>query len=74
MIVSLSYLKTERLGVSEASRKAVFDLYCENEKGEKFIVELQKTNKMTNKWAAYKQQFGEMAGLSRPKFCVTLQR
>jgi len=42
-IVSLSYLKTERPGISEASRKAVFDLYCENEKGEKFIVELQKT-------------------------------
>ena len=42
-IVSLSYLKTERLGISEESRKAVFDLYCENEKGEKFIVELQKT-------------------------------
>jgi predicted transposase/invertase (TIGR01784 family) len=42
-IVSLSYLKTERLGISEESRKAVFDIYCENEKGEKFIVELQKT-------------------------------
>ena len=42
-IVSLSYLKTERLGVSEESRRAIFDLYCENEKGEKFIVELQKT-------------------------------
>ena len=42
-IVSLSYFKTERLGLSEGSRKAVFDLYCENEKGEKFIVELQKT-------------------------------
>ena len=36
-IVSLSYLKTERLGVSEESRRAIFDLYCENEKGEKFI-------------------------------------
>jgi predicted transposase/invertase (TIGR01784 family) len=42
-IVSLSYIKTERLGVSEESRRAVFDLYCKNEKGEKFIVELQKT-------------------------------
>jgi len=42
-IISLTYLKTERLGISESSRKAVFDLYCENEKGEKFIVELQKT-------------------------------
>jgi len=42
-IVSLSYLKSEKLGVSEESRKAVFDLHCENERGEKFIVELQKT-------------------------------
>ena len=42
-IVSLSYLQTEKLGISAESRKAVFDLYCENEKGEKFIVELQKT-------------------------------
>jgi len=41
-IVSISYLKTERLGISKNSRNAVFDLYCENEKGEKFIVELQK--------------------------------
>ncbi|MCW5210151.1 PD-(D/E)XK nuclease family transposase, partial [Desulfobulbus sp. US1] len=24
-------------------RKAIFDLYCENERGEKFIVELQKS-------------------------------
>jgi len=42
-IVSLSYLKSERLGITQSSRKAVFDLYCENEKGEKFIVELQKS-------------------------------
>jgi hypothetical protein len=37
-IVSLTYIKSERLGISKESRKAVFDLYCENEKGEKFIV------------------------------------
>jgi predicted transposase/invertase (TIGR01784 family) len=36
-------LKSEHLGTSEIDRKAIFDLYCENEKGEKFIVELQKT-------------------------------
>lgn len=42
-ITSLTYLKSDRLGNSEEDRKAVFDLYCENEKGEKFIVELQKT-------------------------------
>jgi len=41
-IVSISYLKLERLGVSSNFRKAIFDIYCENEKGEKFIVELQK--------------------------------
>jgi hypothetical protein len=31
------------LGVSEEARKAVFDIHCENEKGEKFIVEIQKS-------------------------------
>jgi len=42
-IVSLTYLKSEQLGRSEEDRKAIFDLYCENEHGEKFIVEMQKT-------------------------------
>lgn len=42
-ITKLTYLKSDRLGSSEEDRKAIFDLYCENEKGEKFIVELQKT-------------------------------
>lgn len=43
-IKDLAYLKTEQLGTTEIDRKAIFDLYCENERGEKFIVELQKTN------------------------------
>ena len=42
-IKSIHYLKNEQLGTGEIDRKAIFDLYCENEKGEKFIVELQKT-------------------------------
>ena len=42
-IVSISYLNTEKLGIVENTRKAVLDLFCENEKGEKFIVELQTT-------------------------------
>lgn len=42
-IKDLTYLKTEQLGSSEIDRKAIFDLYCENIKGEKFIVELQKS-------------------------------
>ena len=42
-IIDLTYLKTEQLGTLDIDRKAIFDLYCENEKGEKFIVELQKS-------------------------------
>jgi len=42
-ITELKYLKNENLGSTELNRKAIFDLYCTNEKGEKFIVELQKT-------------------------------
>ena len=42
-ITSLSYKKTEHIGATEIDRKAIFDLYCENDKGEKFIVEIQKT-------------------------------
>ena len=42
-ITSLTYLKNERLGIHPDDRHAAFDLYCRNEAGEKFIVELQKT-------------------------------
>ncbi len=42
-IKELTYLKNEHLGNTETNRKAIFDLYCTNERGEKFIVELQKT-------------------------------
>lgn len=42
-ITELTYLKSDKLGSSEEDRKAVFNLYCQNERGEKFIVELQKT-------------------------------
>ena len=41
-IVNLSYLNTEHLGTREADRKAVFDVYCENERGEKILVEMQR--------------------------------
>ena len=40
-IKDLTYLNTENLGNSRAERKAVFDLYCENERGDKFIIEVQ---------------------------------
>ena len=41
-ITELTYLKNEHLG-QELNRRAIFDLYCTNERGERFIVELQKT-------------------------------
>ncbi|MDX2302052.1 MAG: Rpn family recombination-promoting nuclease/putative transposase [Microscillaceae bacterium] len=41
-IKDLTYLNNERLGRNSLDRKAVFDLYCENEAGEKFIVEVQR--------------------------------
>jgi predicted transposase/invertase (TIGR01784 family) len=41
-IVDLSFKNNEQLGQTDLDRKAIYDIYCENEKGEKFIVELQK--------------------------------
>ena len=41
-IKELTYKKTNKQGISPLDRNVVFDLYCENEKGEKFTVELQK--------------------------------
>jgi predicted transposase/invertase (TIGR01784 family) len=41
-IKQLNYKKTNKLGITGLDRNVVFDLYCENEKGEKFTVELQK--------------------------------
>lgn len=41
-IIDLHFKNTEQLGQTDADRKAIYDIYCENENGEKFIVELQK--------------------------------
>jgi predicted transposase/invertase (TIGR01784 family) len=41
-IRELAFKNNEQLGHTEADRKAVYDIYCEAENGEKFIVELQK--------------------------------
>ena len=42
VIKDLTYLNGENLGNSYGDRRAIFDVYCENEKGETFIVEMQK--------------------------------
>jgi predicted transposase/invertase (TIGR01784 family) len=41
-IVDLTFKNNEKLGQTDLDRKAIYDIYCESEKGEKFIVELQK--------------------------------
>src|ERR1039457_2346138 len=41
-IKNLTFKNTEQLGQTDNDRKAIYDIYCENEQGEKFIVELQK--------------------------------
>jgi predicted transposase/invertase (TIGR01784 family) len=41
-ISDLTFKNTEQLGQTESDRKAIYDIYCENDRGEKFIVELQK--------------------------------
>ena len=42
VIKDVTYLNAEHLGTQEYDRRAVFDVYCENEKGEKFLVEMQR--------------------------------
>ena len=41
-IDDIKYRNTEHLGAGVKDRKAVFDVYCENASGERFIVEMQK--------------------------------
>lgn len=40
-VKDVTYLNSEQLGDRMDSRRAIFDVYCENDKGEKFIVEMQ---------------------------------
>lgn len=42
VIEDVIYLNTEHLGSKETDRRAVFDVYCENEKGEKILIEMQR--------------------------------
>jgi len=41
LITDIKYLPSEQWGIYEKERKAVFDIFCETEKGEYFIVEMQ---------------------------------
>lgn len=41
-IADLTLKNSEQMGLTDFDRKAIYDIYCQNEKGEKFIVELQR--------------------------------
>jgi len=43
VIINITFRNVEMLGLKQDQRRAVFDIFCENEKGEFFIVEMQKT-------------------------------
>ena len=62
-INDLTYLKNECLGKNEGERRAVYDLYCSNNRGEKFIVEVQRV----------KQQFFKDRSLYYSTFAIQEQ-
>ena len=41
-VKDVTYLNAEHLDTQEYDRRAVIDVFCENEKGEKFLVEMQR--------------------------------
>ena len=45
-IKDLTFKNTENLGSTALDRKAIFDIYCEGENGERFIVEIQKAQQV----------------------------
>lgn len=45
-IKTLSFRNTEQLGPIDVDRKAIYDIFCEAESGEKFIVEMQKAKQL----------------------------
>ena len=49
VIQDITYLNAERLGTQEYDRRAVFDVYCKNDKGEVFLVEMQKVEQQSFK-------------------------
>ena len=43
-VEDLEYLNVEQLGGSAVERKAVFDVYCRNKRGDRFLIEMQKAD------------------------------
>ncbi|MDR3594802.1 PD-(D/E)XK nuclease family transposase [Clostridium sp.] len=45
-IINLTFKKNEQQGDIVISRKAVYDIFCEDEKGSQFIVEMQNAKQL----------------------------
>ena len=45
VITDIEYLPDSQFGYLEQDRKAVFDIFCKNKQGERFIVEMQRENR-----------------------------
>ncbi len=43
-VSDLEYLNVEHLGPTAVERKAVFDVYCRNSQGDRFLIEMQKAD------------------------------
>ncbi len=80
-IVELTFKNTEQLGVSKYQRKAIFDIHCKNQKGDSFIVEMQKAKlKFFKDRAVFYMTFpirqqaekGEWNFKLKPVYCVAL--
>ncbi|MCQ2974782.1 MAG: Rpn family recombination-promoting nuclease/putative transposase [Bacteroidales bacterium] len=49
IITNIKHLNSEKLPNIESDRKAIYDVYCENQKHEKFVVEMQKASQINFK-------------------------
>ena len=62
VVKDVKYLNPEKVGDIYTDRKAIFDVYCEGENGEKFIVEMQN---------AYQTYFKDRALFYSPSLSVS---
>ena len=67
VVKDVSYLNPEHVGDVYTDRKAIFDVYCEGENGEKFIVEMQ------NAYQAYFKDRSLFIYVEIAKFNKTLE-
>ena len=42
VIREIRFLSSEHIGLAEAEKKLIFDIYCTNERGQRFIIEMQR--------------------------------